>query len=274
MIGEKREREGEASAEGESKKIKVEPSVRVARYKPGSPKPPPLSSDGYTNFLIHIHDALSPYLLKDGAGSILENIWQFSKVYPSVQAQRQAKHQMRPDDIVWSHPAETHVASQSPLQLTLEYWQWRAKGLRNSYAVRYPAGFKDKSKCIGCLWPARAGDQVATTHEGRDYVLLDYIAARKRIYCALYAELVKTDPAFASLLSLVCQGKKIQLWEVDGPSPTWPEPPFNMLTSEKPGLEMNNMATVKQLLNDKTHSFGHGYTIAALLLHGDEWLKE
>lgn len=271
--------------------------VRVARYDyKSTAKLPACSPDGYINILIHVNDPLSPYRVRSEHGVILENAWQAAKLYPHVDAQRIAKHRMRPNDIIWQHPAEVHATYTPPLNdgtvpvgsvsnalqlhnldVKPEYWQWRAKLESANYAVRYPNGYHGRHTCMGVLWPAQEGDLVATRHPQTNvpYTLLPYVEARKRVYCGLYAEICKKDAEFARLRSLLRSGKKIQIWEVDGPLIEWgrTEATFASLTPLKPGLDMHNIATVSKLLNDVKHSFGHGYTIAALLLHDEKWLQ-
>ena len=137
------------------RKINEVGQVRVARFTGGS-KPPKISTDGFTNILIHVNDPGSPYVEKDSKGHLLENIWQGAKVYERVDRQTIAKHKMRPNDIVWQHPAEQHVLSRKPLIMSPLYWQWREKLLNATYAIRYPNGFHGRHKCIGALWPAPA----------------------------------------------------------------------------------------------------------------------
>src|SRR5271154_4746105 len=111
---------------------------------------------------------LSPFILKDKQGRIMENIWQFSKVYESVPKITQRKS--RYDNvIIWSHPKEQHVDIDNN-EILPEYWGWRRKGMNNPYAVRNPVGIKNRGKC---LYAIKSGDFDKK---------LDYIEARKQIY--------------------------------------------------------------------------------------------
>jgi hypothetical protein len=274
--------------------------VRVARYDPRvhGAKLPAQTSDGYVNILIHVRDPLSPYVVRSSQGFLLENAWQAAKVYPEVFAQRITKHQMRPQDVIWQHGSEVHAIYNPPkiegassalvgsvsnaiqpehLVITPAYWVWRAKLERAEYAVRYPNGYKGRHTCMGALWSAQNGDVIFTHHPdtGVAYTLLSYIEARKRIYCALYAEICRTDAEFARLKRLLSSGTKLQIWEVDGPSTEWGrnESLYASVTPRNPGLDMHDLSVVRKLLHDAKHPFGHGYTIAALLLHGEDSLK-
>lgn len=77
--------------------------VMVAKYFPGKDVPP--APPGFVNALIHtspntLGGPLSPYLLKDEEGRILENVWQFSKFYGHVSKQRIPLSKHHKDTIV------------------------------------------------------------------------------------------------------------------------------------------------------------------------------
>lgn len=246
--------------EPRQKHQRVEPGrVYVAKYYPG--KPQPKAPPGVRNVLIHtsangLGGPLSPYVLKDEQGHLLENVWQFSKVYRSVEAQRASLSRYHPQVIVWEHPAEKHfdAATDKP---THEYWEWRNKGLCNPFAVRYPNGFHGRKKCLFSIW------------EGER---LDYIAARKRIYCGEYARLAPATEAFQTLHDMVQRGQSLQIVEVDGPDPSLKYPPYDQISRENPSMLMTE-ETCRLLINDERKPFGHGFVIAALLLDGREWMK-
>lgn len=91
--------------------------------------------------------SLSPYSLKDEKGRILENIWQFSKVYEKVHHSVQKYSR-------WSYPEEQH-AIPNPINNTYDilpnYHKWRHKGMNNPYPVRYPVGYNHRSSCLFSL---------------------------------------------------------------------------------------------------------------------------
>ena len=235
-------------------------AVKVAKYYPGKAMP---VSAGYRNILIHTSSArlggqLSPYHLRNEKGHILENVWQFAKLYDRVSAQDQSLSRWQPTVKVWQHGEETHVGGDGePLEA---YWRWREKGMANAYAVRYPNGYHGRHACVCALWRV-------------DGVLqrLDYIAARKRIYCAEYVRLAPQQPHFTKLLKLLDAGVNLQIVEVDGPDPALTFAPYTELSSESPGLTITE-SVIDTLLHDKRKPFGHGYVIAALLLGHAEWL--
>lgn len=178
---------------------------------------------------IHLYQ-ISPYCLKDSDGHIFENLYQGSKLYQEVDAQQEVKS----GKIIWSHPKETHVLNG---ELTPEFWQWRKKLWNNPHPVRYPNGFHGRHKCICSLW-----------YENGEWIRLQYVPARKKIYCKIYAELVQSTDAYKMLKELIDKGQNLQICEVDVRS--------GAVTEEVLRREINN---------DKA-PFGHGYVLATCLL--------
>jgi hypothetical protein len=238
-------------------------SVSVAKFYPSKPCP---KKQGYTNILIHTGEkglgaGLSPYRLEDEQGRILENIWQFSKWYPFVEAQCIPYSRYKQTPIIWDHPKEIHCINNEP---TDEYWNWREKGMNNKYAVRYPVGYNNRHNCICALWPESPNSDI--------YDKLDYLSARKKIYVNEYIRLHKNVDDFHILQEKLSNGENLQIIEVDGPDPTLDYFPYNLLSVNDPGLVINKQI-IKALINDTRKPFGHGYTIAALLLDKEKWLK-
>jgi len=197
---------------------------------------------------------LGPYVLKDEDGKIMENIWQFAKVYPKVPATTQ-KYSRWDDTIIWHHPAEIHVDEKG--ELTPEYWNWREKGMSNEYPVRYPVGYSKKARA-SCLY--------AWWNEEK----LDYIESREKIYLPLYTRLVKTQPKFNQLKEMLNKGTNLLIVEVDGPK----QDSLNYYR-QKYGVDNNFISnhTIEAteenftiMLYDTRHPFGHGYCLAMALL--------
>ena len=236
--------------------------VAVAKYYPGKNIP---FMDGFKPILIHVKGthlgaALSPYTMKNEQGMILENVWQFSKLYEFVTPQKISMSRWQKDRIIWEHPGELHLKEDTP---TEEYWKWREKGMNNPFAVRYPNGFHGRRKCKFSLF---------LNKDTGEWERLNYIESRKKIYCAEYARLVHNYQDFADLKDLVENGQNVMLIEVDGPDPELSYAPYDQISRDSPGLIMNE-DTIRMLVNDERKPFGHGYTIAALLLGGEEWLN-
>ena len=230
--------------------------------------------DGFEPVVIHVSNdgiggPLSPFNLKNEFGQCLENVWQFSKIYRLVTAQ---------DTNYWHHGSEFH-SDWSPVGHIIEpndaYWNWRAKGMHAHFAVRYPNGFDGKAKCVCSIVTKEWLANPATTDPSKknEYTCLSYIEARKQIYCAEYARLAPSTVSFKKLKYAVDNGKNLLLLEVDGPPPwmglTYP---YNQIDPENPALILNERV-IKALLSDPSRPFGHGYTLGALLLNGEEWLK-
>lgn len=243
----------------------MEGKVRVAKYYPGKPLP---TTPGYRNVLIHtspdgLGGGLSPYVLRNEQGHLLENIWQFSKVYGVVEAQKiPLSRKFHPTKIIWEHPREIHLDPKTRL-LTPEYWAWRKKGMNNPWAVRYPNGYRGRHNCLCSVWVEQNSQEVK---------ILDYISARKIIYCGEYARLAPRTSQFQRLLQLLRTGENLQIIEVDGPDPELDFPPYDEISIDNPGLLITE-EKIRLLLEDPRKPFGHGYTIAALLLGGKSWLE-
>jgi hypothetical protein len=171
-----------------------------------------------------------PYCLKDAKGHLHENIYQFSKIYPSVDPQ----YEVKAGKVIWDHPGEIHVKDG---QLTPEYWAWRKKGWENPYAVRYPNGYHGRQKCLCSMW-----------HDGEKWVTYDYVTARKKIYCKTYVQLVQSTTAYKMLKNLYDNGHSLQICEMD----------------VRPGLVTEEV--LRRELHNTSQPFGHGFVIAACLM--------
>lgn len=223
-----------------------------------SPTPP-----GFTKIVVMIREniaqneygSLGPYVLKDEHGYLLENRWQFSKVYKKVPKITQTYSTNNPM-IVWQHPEEVHVDNNG--NLTPEYFAWRSKGMQNRHPVRFPVGmsWKSRGSCMYAL-----DDPVDVNNK------LDYIQGRKQIYGKYYCESVKKHPHFERLKNL---GQNIMIIEVDGPvqeSLEYYKAKYNVddnfIVNGAVECTIENM---RILLNDSKHVFGHGYFLGMELL--------
>jgi len=197
---------------------------------------------------------LGPYVLKDSKGRIMENIWQFSKVYTKVPKTRSC-YSRWDKTVIWDHPSEIHVDEKD--KLTDEYWAWREKGMNNKYPVRYPVGFSPKARasCLYALWKGKK---------------LNYIEARKCIYLQIYYEMVQKEKKYHQLKNMLKFGKKLLIVEVDGPrqeSLKYYQEKYkvkdNFISNRTIKVTKKNMNI---MLNDTKHPFGHGYCLAMALL--------
>lgn len=110
-------------------------------------------------------------MLRNEKGQLLENVWQFSKIYASVSAQKiPLSSRYYPSTIIWEHPAEKHLDDNG--EPNDAYWDWRAKGMDNPYPVRYPNGFQGRKECVCCIY----------FDEDEKMQRLNYIESRKKIY--------------------------------------------------------------------------------------------
>lgn len=220
-------------------------SIYVARITKINQKLPAIQSENvlnlnclhfFQNNVIH-HNGLdiplyqlTPYYLKDSEGHIMENIWQGSKVYQTVEPQ----YEVKAGKLIWQHVGENHVIDGN---LQQAFWIWRKKLWENPYPVRYPNGYYGRHKCLCSLW-----------FDGTKWETLDYISARKKIYCKIYAELVQNTDAYKILKNLYDKGQSLQICEMD----------------VRPSLITEEI--LRQELNNPKESFGHGYVLAACLM--------
>lgn len=208
---------------------------------------------------------LGPYVLKDSKGRIMENIYQGSKVYPSVpySCQRYSRYN---STIIWKHPAEKHVIvyPDGSSDLLPAYYRWRQKLMNSRYPIRYPVTF-DKKIRASCLY------SLAEDSEGKIIPEpLDYIEGRKKIYLPVYTRLVKQRRKFKDLQSRLFQGENLLIIEVDGPHQEDLKYYQDTYGVESNFIEGNTMLATKDnlqvMLEDTKHPFGHGYCLAGALL--------
>lgn len=205
------------------------------------------------------YGVLGPYLLKDDQGRILENIWQFSKVYKKVPATTQYYSRYN-KTITWKYPEEKHIDDNG--QILPAYWQWRNKGMSNLYAIRYPVGIHHMHECLYAI----KDDNIENK--------LDYIEARKQIYVPIYCELAKKESLFSQLQNRLESGENLLIIEVDGPHQESLEYYMNEYDVNESFIENDTMLATDEnlmiMLNDDKHAFGHGYCLAMALLDLDE----
>lgn len=214
---------------------------------------------------------LSPYYLKDKHGYLMENIWQFSKVYSSVRKVNNKYPNGKP---IWSHPEEVHFQDG---KLTDEYFAWRQKGFENPEPVRYPNSYHGKRESLFSL--KRVKEDM--TEEDIQKKKLTYIEARKKIYLPLYSKLVRKEKIFDKLKEKLENGTNLLIVEVDGPcyeSLDYYKEKYNIkddfIQDIGGGVMEATERNIKLMLNDSKHSFGHGYCLAMNLLDKEEEWNE
>jgi hypothetical protein len=204
--------------------------------------------------------ALSPYSLKDDNGHLLENTWQFSKVYKNVPYTK-SNYSRYDNRVIWKHDAEQHIDENG--LLNDNYWNWREKGLKCKDAIRYPVGFKHRHKCLYSIKEGK--DEYTTTSQK-----LTYIEGRKAIYLPLYIELAKKTKEFKLLQEKLENNKNLLIIEVDGPhQESLPYYKKKYSVNDDFIKESTILATEENMnimLNDDKHAFGHGYCLAMTLL--------
>jgi hypothetical protein len=247
--------------------------IRIGRCKYDSKGT--VSYPSYPNFvnivvMMRSHSSyysLSPYELQNNQGQILENIWQFSKIYAKVPKSVQ-KYSRWNSTVIWDHPAETHFIpnSEDPEdfskgQILDAYWVWRKKGMNAKYPIRYPIGYAGRHKCLFSF----VGENNLNGIEP-----LNYIEGRKRIYVPLYLSMISNQPTFLDLKARLQSGENLLIIEVDGPHQESMEYYKSKYGVADDFIESDTMLATPEnlliMLEDPKHPFGHGYCLAMGLL--------
>lgn len=205
--------------------------------------------------------SLSPYYSTIN-GYIMENIWQFSKLYPDLPASAQ-KYSAYDNFRIWEWSNEKHLDNDI---ITDKYWNWRQAGFNNKYAVRYPPGIHNMHKCAFSVFVNLDGSTER----------LNYIQSRKKVYLPTYVESIKSLPQFKELQQRLVKGENILIIETDGPH----QESLNYYVDKygvnnnfiEKGTVVANTSNLRILLNDDKHPFCHGYCLAAALLNIDRAL--
>lgn len=119
---------------------------------------------------------------------------------------------------------------------TKEYFVWAMKGWSSNWANRYPMG--------------RGAKPLYSWWDGKK---LDYVQARKVIYCPLYAEAVQKTDAYKRLQEEFLKKGEIYLWDFDG---------YDHRT-----LGMS----YEDVLNCKDKKMGHAFVLAMCLENKKVW---
>lgn len=219
--------------------------LRVGKYDYKTKTEP--TTENFTNILIHTTGELSPYTMKDNDNVIMENYWQFSKIWPVVYPTEQTISRWD-SRIRWKCEKEIHYKDD---KITKDYWHWRSRGFSSDRWIRYPNEYKFHNQCIGSV----IGDQ-------DDYEIIDYISARKYIYFDKYREIAVKTKQFRQLKERLERGENLQINEVDGPSfcDTYP---YSLTVNNSIEIDQN---ILRKLINTPLQAFGHGYALAACLL--------
>ena len=217
------------------------------------------------------YGSLSPYMLKDSQGRILENVWQFSKVYQRVPDVTQARSRYD-TTIIWRWPAETHASDIQfneegqavSASLNSKYFNWRKSGMNAPEPIRYPVGYHHRHKCLFCLH-----EDVNDTNNA-DYQALTYIPSRKKLYLPMYVEAVVKAPQFKHLKAKLERGENVLIAEVDGPHQESLDYYIKEYGVSEDFIQDDTMLATYENLNimleDPKHPFGHGYCLALALL--------
>ena len=95
---------------------------------------------------------------------------------------------------------------------------------------------------------------------------LDYVTSRKEIYLPVYSGLVRSKPQYKNLLRDLRMGQDIIILEVDGPHQEsldyYRKKHGTGPTFIEDGSMLCDPDSLRIMLNDTKHNFGHGYCLA------------
>ncbi len=209
------------------------------------------------------YGAISPYCLKDDNGNLIENVWQFSKLYNRI-ADSQQKYSRYDSRIIWRWPSDIFVQDE---QILPDYWLWRKKGMESPDPIRYPVGFNNRSSCIGAI---KGYDVYNEPKDLNDFEILDYIESRKLIYWPLYSNAVKKHRKYKILQDKLNQGINLLICEIDcsyQDSIDYYKETYGVDDDfiENWSMEVNKK-NMEIVLNDTKHPFGHANCLGMALL--------
>jgi hypothetical protein len=202
--------------------------------------------------------SISPYELKTDEGIILENAYQFCKIYEEVPFSRQVYSRFD-QRVIWEHPTERHVRPLSTKpgfgELTPDFFAWQMKGFSCPYPVRYPVGYGHRQECLGSYYGGK---------------ILSYIESRHEIYLPLMTSALAKAPQFHELVARHKKGENLLIIEIDGPHEESLEY-YKKNYGVADDWIINNtieasISNLNIMINDPLHPFGHGYCIALSIL--------
>lgn len=194
--------------------------------------------------------------MKNENGQLMENIWQFSKIYEKIEKSSQVMNRYN-NKIIWEWPSDTHLIDN---KITDNYYKWRESGFNAKDPIRYPVGFNGRKNCKGVLM-----------EDFKDFSeALGYVESRKKVYGPVYTEMLIKTKRFQNLKKRLENGENLMICEVDvafGDSLEYYKEKYNVKDNFIVNNTMEiNKETFEIMLNDTKHPCGHGYFFAAALL--------
>lgn len=123
------------------------------------------------------YGSISPYCLMVKVGNtdvIMENLYQFSKLYSTVPTSKQYKSRYD-KTVIWEWKSEIHAEiKKESWTIRPEYLKWRNAGMLSKEPIRYPVGRNNTHKCLFAFKNNPNGSV--------NPKMLDYVGGRKEIY--------------------------------------------------------------------------------------------
>ena len=182
------------------KKEKKRGILRVGRIKNANDM---IKLPGFTSIVVMTASSkfgmLSPFQLKTKDNIIIENKWQFMKVYKKVPETTQYYSRFN-KIVIWQYHEEEHVDDDD--NILPEYYDWQKAGFNCKWACRYPVSYYHRTKCLYMLYNGEK---------------LDYIQSRKKVYLPLYLSSVVLKKEWKQLKERLYNGENLLILECDGP---------------------------------------------------------
>lgn len=205
------------------------------------------------------------YIKSCEEGTIMENTYQGSKIYPSVKPINVRNNYTR--KIIFSYPnEEKHITKKG--NITKKYWNWRYQVQHCEEPLRYPVGYHERHNCKACV--------KVVDWETKKFKVYNYVDARKYVYEQLYRDCVNyyretnSKNKFDYLLSLVKSGQDITIVEVDGPRQEFLEHYIEKYNLPENFIQNNvveaTFSTINIFEQDTKAPCGHGFYLAKMLL--------
>ena len=134
------------------------------------------------------------------------------------------------------------------------YDRWKNSLWLCPHPIRYPNSINRRQNTQFSLITDKHGNERR----------LDYIAARKELYCKEYIRLVRVLPEYQQLLADLRQGKNLLICEVD--VPVKGKKGEYGRDCDADGNCLMTLAKLEIMLNDPQEAFGHGLCLAMALL--------
>ncbi len=218
------------------------------------------------------YNRLSPFHIRDEHKRFMENIWQFSRIFPKARLYMGSKA-VGPENQHYIGGGSSGSSGVGSENVTESYLEWRRDGATAKVSTRYSNGRANRGQVLHAykeVEPVLSNDTLEQIRSKIDFSRpLDYRTSRYEIYLPLYAKMVQQYPEYDELQRRYLSGENLLILEVDGPFQS-DLAYYQQRYGVKSDFITNHsmLATpenLKIMLDDTRHNFGHGYCLAMTL---------